>query len=524
VFAPAHEDGRDARVLGGSAKPWPAERREALDWLTLCRFLGWEARLERESVDGVLADGTRLAILACPPESIDADSAAAIEARLASQPTLVIAPAAAAGTALARLAGVSAGEARRSFGAPRWVGEDPHAWTSRLEVEARSVVLDTGSRVWAFVGGAPLVVGRSVGRGAIATMTAHPSKLRDAGPSGTGVLRHLATRATPGPLAWLDLERTVVLRMDDPGAAINAYLRSWSHRELGEEDWRSIGSELAARDARMSACYVPGWVDDGDAERGELLVASKPTPRAPGAIHPSPLVRYRALGDAGDEEVHDYEAECRGLAALREAGCGDVEQHGYTHVRPEYERWAAAPDRYENVYWYRELEGFGESGDEGIDPIASGKALLGEHLGVTPTTLTCPGQACTDAAAELALDAGFELVATDAIGIRDGDRLHWSCHLPAAGLDYPVDWLFEAGLPVIASLHDRDIALNGPGWIGRWLDEWRAAGARRFIDFRELAGLLGVRVRIGENGEAEVSRRSPVEPLRDVPIASPARG
>ncbi len=48
------------------------------------------------------------------------------------------------------------------------------------------------------------------------------------------------------------------------------------------------------------------------------------------------------------------------------------------------------------------------------------------------------------------------------------------------------DW-FNAGLPVVGYFHDRDPVLEGAGWIGRWLDSWRDAGARTFMDLRQLA-------------------------------------
>src|SRR5262249_23947155 len=32
---------------------------------------------------------------------------------------------------------------------------------------------------------------------------------------------------------------------------------------------------------------------------------------------------------------------------------------------------------------------------------------------------------------------------------------------------------------------------HGVGWLGACLDRWKAAGARRLLDFRELAGITG---------------------------------
>ena len=38
--------------------------------------------------------------------------------------------------------------------------------------------------------------------------------------------------------------------------------------------------------------------------------------------------------------VHDYEAEYRGIQALRAQGLADVELHGYTHMYANPEVWA----------------------------------------------------------------------------------------------------------------------------------------------------------------------------------------
>jgi hypothetical protein len=49
---------------------------------------------------------------------------------------------------------------------------------------------------------------------------------------------------------------------------------------------------------------------------------------------------------------------------------------------------------------------------------------------------------------------------------------------------------FDAELPVVGYFHDRDIAIHGPDWLAKNLDAWVRRGACRFIDYRQLAGLL----------------------------------
>jgi hypothetical protein len=494
------------RVWGAHDRSLPARDREALDWLTLCRFLGCEVRVEYGAPREELLDGVDCIVVARDPESLGPDDVAALEALVTSRPALVVVRAAAAGHPLEWLAGAVA-EGRRSVdGAPRWVGPGPEReWRSRLAIEADVLRIDEGCVPWAFAGGAPLVVAREVGPGTIATLAAHPSEMRDSESSGSGLLCRLLRNAAPGT-DLLDLEGSLVLRMDDPGSAANVHLEDWAHRQLSEREWDEVASVLRRRNARMSACYVPGWVDDGNQGRGELLVGGEAVERVAGRVHASPFVRYAGAGGV----VNDYVAEAAGLLAPMEGDAGGVEQHGFTHVRPPYSEWLAAPDCYENVHWYREFEEFGgfdptlvDLGTYAVpnstrvadsaataDPISLGANVIQHRFGTRPTTLTFPGQAGSDAVTELALDAGFQIVATETLAIRHEERFCWSAHVTSPGLDYPDPHLLETGLPVVATFHDRDIVLGGVEWLERGLEQWGAAGARRFIDFRELARLL----------------------------------
>ena len=118
-------------------------------------------------------------------------------------------------------------------------------------------------------------------------------------------------------MAWHELEGSLVLRMDDPGGAQNVYLRGWTYPKLIESEWGELGADLRRRHGRLSICYVSGWVDDGDAARGTLEVGGQPVARVPGRVHPSPLVTYRDRAGLAPGAVHDYEAEYRGIHALR---------------------------------------------------------------------------------------------------------------------------------------------------------------------------------------------------------------
>jgi hypothetical protein len=236
--------------------------------------------------------------------------------------------------------------------------------------------------------------------------------------------------------------------MDDPGASANVHLRSWSYAKLGEREWEAVGAALRARGARLSVAFTPGWVDDGDPERGALEVGGRPVARRAGAVHPSPLVVHTDLDGNGPGRVNDYTSEFRGLLRLQGEGLIGVEQHGYTHMPADLRAWATAPDRYDDVAWYREFTPEGRARRAGRrHPVALGAAAIRRHFHRSPTTLVCPGQAWTEAALEQALAAGQRLVSAEGLALRDGERFCWCAGIPAVYLDKPDRALFARSCP-----------------------------------------------------------------------------
>ena len=96
------------------------------------------------------------------------------------------------------------------------------------------------------------------------------------------------------------------------------------------------------RNGRISVGYVSGWVDSGDVTRGRVKVAGRVPRRVPGQVYPSPLVQYQDLTGYAPGTLYDYEAEFRGIQALRAAGLGDVELHGHTHMHPDSASWVTS--------------------------------------------------------------------------------------------------------------------------------------------------------------------------------------
>jgi hypothetical protein len=377
-----------------------------------------------------------------------------------------------------------------------WVGPG-EGWgcDARKAVPFRPLRPSGESATWATLDREPVVVARRVGLGTIATLGFHPSEARDADGGVTALLRHLLIWGSSLPVAWFDWADSLVLRMDDPGGAQNVHSRSWSSPKLGGAQWAELADDLRRRRGRLTIGYVSGWVDDGDAARGSLQVAGRTPDRVAGRVYDSPLVKYHDLAGHAPGRLHDLEAEFQGIQALRAAGLGDVELHGYTHMHPDIASWVRAADRYESVGWYREL---GSRAERAIaarpaqdHPLALGVAALRRHFGVCPTTLISPGDEWTDAALERALELGLRLVSSYYQAIRIGDRFCWCTHFCAPYLNEPDGAWFDAGLPVVGYFHDRELALDGVAWFRGWLDRWQQDGARRLLDFRELSAAVG---------------------------------
>jgi hypothetical protein len=496
---------------GGWVAP---EKREALDWLTLGRWLGWSAAI---GVGPSAVDlGSRALVIACDPETLGASDVARVQTRLCAGRLLVVARSAPRRHPLAALAGA-------------WSTGDVQicsrlAWSANGRAERRTVSTGItvsrlsvvpGVEVLATLDGAPALTVRAVGRGAVATLAFQPSAARDATGAASALLRRLLIEGIPVPAAWLDFEQTLILRMDDPGSAQKVYCQGWCYEPLGEAAWAGIAADLRRRKARVSVGYTAGWIDDGDSGRGRLSVAGQPAARRAGAVHPSTLVRYVDVAGHAPGRVNDYEAEFRGIQLLRRAGLGEVELHGYTHMSPDRTRWAAAHDRYVEHGWYREL---GRSGDIGADPhgadaLTHGVAAFERWFGIRPTTLIPPGDQFSETAVQDALRLGLSFIASYYLAIRDGNRFCWCQHVCSSYLDAPAASSFDAGLPVVGYFHDYELATHGTPWMTHWLDAWQAAGAARFMDFRELAATVGRRLETVDDGTIVILEESKAPPL-----------
>ena len=521
VFAAANELPANERIWGTGGWMEPATR-EALDWVTLARLLGWGTEVRNLESVPALASHYQWVILACNPDVLPSETIDWLQSLLAQRAVTVVARAAQPGTYWSRLAGAVRGAEQLVSRELVWIGPGPERiWHCRKPLTGNRLRLAPGTMMWTSLSGNTVVAARRLGAGTIATLAFHPSEARDTDGAASALLQHLLIWSAPPPVAWLDFNRTLILRMDDPGSSENVHHRIYSHTKLSEDQWKAVGTILRHHKARLSIGYVSGWVDDGDSSRGELFVNQRKPPRVAGAIHPSPQVRYAQPNGASETIVHDYAAEFRGIQRLRGEGLAEVELHGYTHMHPHTAAWAKAPDRYHQMQWYREL---GEPASAAIaarpaeqHPLALALTAFHGNFGTHPSTLISPGDQWTNQVLIHALELGLQLVSSYYLALRDSGRFCWSQHLCAPYLDRPDPSWFDSGLPVVGYFHDFDLAINGVEWLSRWLEEWVKVGVGRMIDLREFAAAVSrqvqiektgsdLRLRVFTNGAAELVR------------------
>ena len=436
--------------------------------------MGWGATVTSypgAGLDAAFSAPRRWILIACDPDELSEEFVALLASKASTEGALVVGRAGRPGGPLTQLAGAARRPERIAGKEVCWAGPGPERrWHCRQAIEGTSLELGEGTAVWTTLEGAPLIAARRVGRGVVATLGCHPSAARDAAGAATALLRHLLICGAGTPVAWFDFTNTMVLRMDDPGGAQNVYLQQWCYPKLGETEWSAIGADLKRRNARMSLGYVAGWVDDGDPERGALQVKGQTPKRIPGQTYPSPLVQYEDRQGHAPGRTYDYQAEFRGIQALRATGLVEVELHGYTHMHPDTVSWAQAPDRYEQTEWFRELgvPARATIAARGVEehPLSLGMEAFQRYFGVRPTTLICPGYEWTPEVLEHALDLGLQMVDSYYLALCDEGRYCWSTHVCAPYLNEPDAAWFDAGLPVVGCFHEASPSLWG--WLLPW--------------------------------------------------------
>ena len=289
-----------------------------------------------------------------------------------------------------------------------------------------------------------------------------------------------------------DLDKTMVLRLDDPGASRADYVQDG--QILNESDWNQLGRVLREKGIPLSVMYTPGWMDDGDARSGRLFIDDElVTDRAVGAMHESARVKYVFLDHKRSD--HDHVSEFRGLATLVNDNLVDVHSHGLTHLVPDYEAWAASEDKNKGKGWYTEFvhRGSNEPVDKDVQmhAMVSSKCRIAVLFNATPSAIAPSGHKHDSECDVLAHHAGYKLFSSDYTGILKAKLLirNWKIAAVCVFLKEPSSVISKAGYPVIGIVHDYEIKGRLDGFVNI-VEKWSANGIKRFTSLRNLTASL----------------------------------
>lgn len=300
------------------------------------------------------------------------------------------------------------------------------------------------------------------------------------GPPPEGAVARLAAvREALGALVVPDLAGVLLLRLDDPGAAVKCHLDWWRHDDVTPQAWEALWDAVGS-DGAVSLFCCTGFVRDD----GTVVDSRRERPEEWAQV---------------DEGVR------RGAAVL--------ECHGHTHMDPDTEAWAAAPDRFTGNHWFRELWPPRLPTEPDVE--AQEQVLAQWQAAAGPgTSLVAPGECWGTATIAAARRRGFALLNSWGLCRLQRGVPTWTRGIGSPYLDEADPSFLAQGLPAVGYWHDRDMALHGPDWVPQQLAAWRECGVERLWSFDRLAAVYAQEVDAVLEGGEVVVRSAPDVPLR----------
>lgn len=290
-------------------------------------------------------------------------------------------------------------------------------------------------------------------------------------------------------MASVDLEDTMILRLDDPGACLSDYL---NNRGILEEDgWDKLRRLLQDKGIPLSVMYTPCWVDDGDKKSSKLFVDNKEiVERRAGNIYDSARVKYIPID--GENGAYDHASEFRGLRKLLKEGSIDIHSHGLTHLTPDYKNWTRSPDKNSDTRWYHEFfhvtSGKKVDKDTQLEAMIVSKDKIKNLFGVVPCALTPSGHRHDTNCDLTAREAGYLLFSADYTGILKNNIVIRNWKIPSVFLYLkdPSPFASKSGYPVVGIVHDYEIK-QGLSKFEDIIRKWTTYGIKRFISMKNLS-------------------------------------
>jgi hypothetical protein len=259
----------------------------------------------------------------------------------------------------------------------------------------------------------------------------------------------------------VDYSRSVLVMIDDWGAADKSFLSYWRYQTVTEQLMRDkVIPVLARHHAVVSANVVTGFVD-------------RKTHRV---ISP-----WNQKFTDGYGVEQDYSSTQRGLKAAVEAGVLEIQSHGWTHMQPDLDSppgpwWSADLDGEASVGgWYEEFEdtrrGVEAPALTQLFHLKRSVEYLRQDFGARPLSVIIGGggwsKSYQNHSARVAAQAGFGLfdINEDYFYLDRDLALDMRGISPASGHQYDRElhtetWPPHPDGPFVLLFHDRDISLQ----------------------------------------------------------------
>jgi hypothetical protein len=291
----------------------------------------------------------------------------------------------------------------------------------------------------------------------------------------------------------VDLDGSMALRIDDPGACVSDYLGG-RNGALKAYEWDIVEKWLAEKGFSASVIYTPRWIDDGDPKVGVLYInGRKIEPRTVGEAFSSPSVKYLSKKSG---KISDHEDEFKGLLKARNSGLIDIQSHGLTHLLFDYERWARSRDRTSNSRWYYEF--YNVVDDKSIDKetqtmsMTTSREEIARFFKSVPCVLTPSGHKHGHDSDIEAFKAGYLLFSSDFTSYKNRDIIVRNSKMPGIFLFFknPNSCFLRSGYPFVGVIHDEDLSKAGLEQLENVILGWMSQGVKRIISLRELTASL----------------------------------
>jgi hypothetical protein len=291
----------------------------------------------------------------------------------------------------------------------------------------------------------------------------------------------------------VDLDGSMALRIDDPGACVSDYLGG-RNGALQASEWDIIEKWLDEKGFSASVVYTPRWIDDGDPKVGVLYInGRKIEPRTVGQAFASPSVKYFSKKRG---KISDHEDEFKGLLKARNSGLIDIQSHGLTHLLPDYRRWARSRDRTSNSRWYHEF--YNVVDDKSIDKesqtmsMTTSREEIARFFESVPCVLTPSGHKHGHDSDIEAFKAGYLLFSSDFTSYKNKDIIVRNSKMPGLFLflKNPNSCFLRSGYPFVGVIHDEDLSKTGLEQLENMIQGWMNQGVKRIISLRELTASL----------------------------------